>query len=75
MDDRSFLTPKMLSRRWGIAENTLERWRGLDKGPRFAKIGSRVRYRLADVEDYEKHHLQETLEHEKLVSGQEVRHA
>jgi hypothetical protein len=42
-----------LSRRWCISPRTLERWRWLKAGPRYLKIGGRVVYRLADVEEYE----------------------
>jgi hypothetical protein len=31
----------------------LERWRWLGQGPRYCKIGGRVVYRLADVEEHE----------------------
>jgi hypothetical protein len=39
-----------LSRRWSISPRTLERWRWLQAGPRYLKIGGRVVYRLEDVE-------------------------
>lgn len=42
-----------LSRRWGISHRTLERWRSLDTGPTYVKIGGRVVYRMEDVERYE----------------------
>jgi hypothetical protein len=42
-----------LSRRWRISPRTLERWRWLNQGPAFLKIGGRVVYRLEDVEAYE----------------------
>jgi hypothetical protein len=42
-----------LSRRWCISPRTLERWRWLKAGPGYLKIGGRVVYRLADVEEYE----------------------
>jgi hypothetical protein len=32
---------------------TLERWRWLNQGPRYLKIGGRVVYRLEDVEAFE----------------------
>jgi hypothetical protein len=46
-----------LSRRWCISPRTLERWRWLQAGPRYLKIGGRVVYRLQDVEEYEAHQL------------------
>ncbi len=42
-----------LSRRWTISPRTLERWRWLNEGPAYLKIGGRVAYRLEDVEAYE----------------------
>lgn len=42
-----------LARRWGISPRTLERWRWLGNGPAYLKIGSRVAYRVEDVEAYE----------------------
>ena len=42
-----------LSRRWTISPRTLERWRWLNEGPSYLKIGGRVAYRLEDVEAYE----------------------
>src|SRR5215471_15399640 len=42
-----------LSRRWNVSPRTLERWRWQGKGPRYLKIGGRVRYRLEDIEAYE----------------------
>lgn len=42
-----------LSRRWAISPRTLERWRWLQAGPQYLKIGGRVVYRLEDVESFE----------------------
>lgn len=42
-----------LSRRWRISPRTLERWRWLNVGPRYIKIGGRVVYRLEDIEAFE----------------------
>ncbi len=46
-----------LSRRLGVACRTLERWRWQGLGPKFIKIGGRVKYRLVDVEAYEQSRL------------------
>ena len=52
------LTPKDLAKRWSIAVNTLAHWRMLGQGPKFTKMGdgirARVRYRLLDIEEYER---------------------
>lgn len=42
-----------LAARWRISHRTLERWRWTGDGPKFLKVGGRVVYRLADVEEYE----------------------
>lgn len=42
-----------LAERWNISARTLERWRWIGEGPRYVKLGGRVRYRLEDVEAYE----------------------
>ncbi len=42
-----------LANRWRISPRTLERWRWLQQGPAYIKIGGRVVYRLDDVETYE----------------------
>lgn len=47
------LTQDELARRWRISPRTLERWRWLSQGPAFLKLGSRIAYRLADVEAFE----------------------
>ena len=36
----------------GVKPGTLEVWRCLGKGPRFVKSGSRVVYRLRDINEY-----------------------
>jgi hypothetical protein len=52
------LTPKELCDRWKIADNTLRKWRVANTGPNYIKLGesrnSEVRYRLADVEAFER---------------------
>lgn len=46
-----------VARRFCISPRTLERWRWLGTGPRYLKIGGRVVYRLADIEEYEQQRL------------------
>ena len=55
------LTQHELAQRWRISPRTLERWRWLQEGPQFLKIGGRVVYRLEDVEAYEAEKRQEML--------------
>jgi len=49
-----YLSTAQLSRRWGVSEATLIRWRGEGKGPGYHKIGDSVRYKLDTIEAYEK---------------------
>jgi hypothetical protein len=48
-----------VAQRWRISPRTLERWRWLNLGPRYLKIGGRVVYRIEDVEAYEAAKMQE----------------
>jgi Helix-turn-helix domain len=50
---RSRLTQADLAQRWRLSERTLEKWRSTKRGPPFVKVGSRVIYRIEDVEAYE----------------------
>ena len=47
-----------LAQRWQVSEATLERWRFQRKGPQFLRLGGQVRYRLVDVESYERERLE-----------------
>lgn len=53
MPQTDCLSQKELARRWGISHRTLERWRYEGTGPAYLKLGGRVLYRLADIEDHE----------------------
>jgi hypothetical protein len=57
MNQDRHLTPDELLERWGrrIQPQTLRAWRSKNhrKGPPFVKVGSRVLYRLRDVELWE----------------------
>jgi hypothetical protein len=46
-----------LAKRWRISPRTLEQWRWQGRGPRYLKIGGRVRYQLPDVETFESNSL------------------
>lgn len=61
------LTPRDLSARLGLAPQkngrgggiqTLANWRSKGEGPKFFKIGKKVRYPLAEVEKWEAARLQ-----------------
>lgn len=51
--DTKLLNQTEVSRRWKMSERTLEAWRWHRKGPRFLRIGGRIRYRLEDIEQFE----------------------
>jgi hypothetical protein len=51
--DTKHLNQVQLSRRWSISPRTLERWRWLQQGPQYLKIGGRVVYRIGYIEAYE----------------------
>lgn len=48
-----------LAKRWMTSQRTLQRWRAKGLGPAWIKIGGGVRYRMADVVDYEHRHLRQ----------------
>lgn len=47
---RDFLTAEQLSERLQVPIATVYGWNHKKVGPRFAKIGKHVRYRVADVD-------------------------
>jgi hypothetical protein len=47
------LTERELAARWHLTEKAIQAKRARGDGPRFLKLGAAVRYRLADVEEYE----------------------
>lgn len=52
MQASQFLTTKRAAEYLGLRPNTLEAWRCRGGGPRFAKFGRAVRYRLIDLNDW-----------------------
>lgn len=52
------LTTEQLADRWGLSANRLKQWRTEGKGPGFVKLGdgpkAPVRYKLEDIEEFEK---------------------
>lgn len=57
MPNKHCLNQKELARRWALSHRTLERWRYEGTGPAYLKLGGRVLYRLADIEDFEANRL------------------
>ena len=70
MSEAVHLNQCQLSKRLGIAVRTLERWRWQGVGPKFIKIGGRVRYRIEDVEAYEASRLCESTSDAYYFKGQ-----
>jgi predicted DNA-binding transcriptional regulator AlpA len=50
LTDYVILTPKQVAERIHVPERTLERWRSTGDGPKFARLGRRVGYPMADLE-------------------------
>jgi len=48
------LTPCELANRWKMQSKTLSQWRWNGKGPMYIKMGGNIRYRLCDIEEFEK---------------------
>lgn len=55
------LTTHELAERWKVSDNTLRKWRVQGTGPSYVKFGegraADVRYRIEDVEAWEKQNL------------------
>lgn len=54
--EKDMLTTKELADYWNMKENTLMGWRVRREGPAYIKIGSKVFYKLKDIEEYEATH-------------------
>ena len=64
-----------LSRRWSLSPRTLERWRWLEEGPPYLKIGGRVVYRMEDIEAYEQEQLRLAPSPQETQAGTAKGHA
>jgi hypothetical protein len=49
---QSFLTEKEVAKQIKVSLASLRRWRLLQRGPRFVKVGALVRYRVGDLEQW-----------------------
>jgi predicted site-specific integrase-resolvase len=49
----TFLTPDQVAERYQISPDSLKEWRYKGVGPKYLRIGKRVRYREADLERWE----------------------
>ena len=50
------LKEKELAERWAVSQRSLQKWRQNSTGPAYLKVGRRVRYRLCDIEEWERKH-------------------
>ena len=48
------LTPRDVAERFGVSVGTVYQWNGRRSGPPYMRVGKYARYRLADVEAWEK---------------------
>ena len=48
-----FLTTRELANRWNLKYKTVSNWRCTGYGPKYHRMGTRINYRLEDVERYE----------------------
>lgn len=46
------VSPEEAAERLGVRASTLANWRWTGSGPRFLKVGGRVRYRLFDLAEW-----------------------
>ena len=46
------MTPREVSEAFGISEHTLAKWRVAGAGPIYIRVGSCIRYRLSDLEEW-----------------------
>ena len=56
--ENAILTPEVLAKRWSISLSTVARWRSEGMVPAFLKLRGHVRYRLEDIESFERQTLQ-----------------
>jgi hypothetical protein len=60
--DQHLITPAQLGIRWGLSLHTLSQWRANNSGPAYLRLGDgerpRIRYRLVDVQEYERRQLE-----------------
>ncbi len=53
MSGKILLSSRDLAERWNLSVRTVDRWRYVDFGPPFLKIGKTIRYRLEDIIEFE----------------------
>ena len=53
----------------GVKRGTMEVWRSLGKGPRYLKLGARVVYEIADLDDFAASRVVETCDTAAILKG------
>jgi predicted site-specific integrase-resolvase len=66
---KEVFSPKELAHRWAISSATLERWRWQGVGPRYLKIGGRIRYPIQVIEQYEAQRMHSPVTSNNAVSS------
>ena len=66
MSNSPKLTTEEVAALYKMAPNTFEKWRCKNRGPKYAKMGRRVLYDLADVEAFFAARTIQTAESEEL---------
>lgn len=51
---KDIMTTEELAKKWKMNPGSLANWRSEKKGPKFVKLGRKVRYKLKDIERFEK---------------------
>lgn len=52
MSEQLLVSPRDAAGLLDLSPRTLERWRQTGRGPKFLRFGTRVRYRIQDIEDW-----------------------
>lgn len=59
ISDDKWLSRQELANRYGLPVKTLAQWASKGTGPRYARLGRHVRYRLSDIIDWEANRVHE----------------
>ncbi len=54
---KNIITSDELASRWSIDSKTLANWRHKKQGPPYVKIEGCIRYKLQDIEKYERNNI------------------
>lgn len=70
MNKEIYLTEKDLAKKWGLSPKTLQRWRWLNTGPDYIKIGNRIRYTSEGIKNFEEEnkHLHKSSQHSSCTN-------